>query len=156
MTSKTLLIAIAVLALAATSTSQDRHSGDWETLEGTWIFDISSPPAAPAQILTTFARGGTIVGEGNQAQPTLRSQWQGVWARRSYLEFSSTWRRWVFDAAGNFTGGNEFRMDIDVDPGLETFAGTVEVLTLDRAGTVTASRPGTFRATRLNVRRPNS
>jgi hypothetical protein len=153
-TRRIVLTLLFVLAAAALSTSQDRRSGDFETLEGTWIFDLDAPPTPPAQILTTFARGGTIIGDGNNAQPSLRSSWHGVWTRRSYLEFTSTWRRWNFDAAGIFTGSNEFRMDIAVDRGLEAFSGTVEILTLDRAGTVTASRPGTFRAARVNVRRP--
>lgn len=144
------------LGIAALSNSQDRRSADFETLEGTWILDIAAPPTPPAQILTTFARGGTIVADGNNAQPTLRSPWHGVWARRSYLEFASTWRRWNFDAGGNFVGGNEFRMDIRVDGALDTFTGSVEILTLDRAGTATASRQGTFRATRVNVRVPGS
>lgn len=155
-TKRILLCVMLALAVAAVSHSQDRRSGDFETLEGTWIVDLNAPPTPPAQILTTFARGGTIVADGNNAQPVLRSPWHGVWARRSYLDFTSTWRRWNFDAAGNFVGANEFRMDIGVDNSLETFSGTVEIVTLDRAGTVTASRPGAFRATRVNVRRPSS
>ncbi len=154
-THRIVLTLLFVLAVAALSTSQDRRSADFETLEGTWILDLNAPPTPPAQLLTTFARGGTIVADGNNAQPVLRSPWHGVWARRSYLDFTSTWRRWNFDAAGNFVGGNEFRMDINVDRALETFSGTVEILTLDRAGAVTASRSGTFGATRVNVRRPS-
>ncbi|MGH9720165.1 MAG: hypothetical protein ACRD8O_08130 [Bryobacteraceae bacterium] len=143
-----------VLGLAALSMSQDRRSADFETLEGTWILDLNAPPVA-TQILTTFARGGTIVAEGNATQPILRSSWYGVWARRAYLDFTSTWQRWNFDAAGNFASRSELRMDIHVDGRLETFSGTVEVLSLDRAGNVTATRPGTFRATRLNPKGPN-
>lgn len=78
-----------------------------------------------------------------------------MWAPASYLDFTSTWQRWNYDAAGNFTGRAELRLDIDVDRGLESFTGTVAVVTLDRAGAVTATRPGAFRATRLNVRGPN-
>jgi hypothetical protein len=153
-TYRIVLALLVVLAAPALSTSQDRRSADFETLEGTWVLDLNAPPTPPAQLLTTFARGGTIIANGNNAQPVLRSSWHGVWARRNYFDFSSTWRRWNFDAAGAFTGANEFRMDITVERSLETFIGTVEILTLDRTGTVTASRMGTFRATRVNVRRP--
>ena len=155
-THKIVLALLIVLTAPALSTSQDRRGADFETLEGTWVLDLNAPPTPPAQILTTFARGGTIVANGNNAQPVLRSPWHGVWERRSYFEFTSTWRRWNFDAAGTFTGGNEFRMDITVERSLETLTGTVEILTLDRAGTVTATRSGAFRATRVNVRRPAS
>jgi len=144
-----------VLALAALSTSQDRRSRDFETLEGAWIIDIDVPPAPRAQILATFARGGTIVADGNAANPVLRSSWHGLWTPRSYLDFTSTWRRWNFDAAGNVVGATEFRLDIDVDRRLEAFSGTVEARILDRAGSLTASRPGAFRATRLNIQRPS-
>lgn len=152
---KLVLGSLFVLALAGVGASQDRHSVDFETLEGTWIVEINAPPTAPALILTTFARGGTVVGNGNNAQPVLRSAWQGVWERNSYRDFTSTWRRWNFDAAGNFTGGNELRIAVHVDAPLETFTGAVDVLTLDQAGNVTATRPGTLRATRLNVRAPS-
>ena len=151
---KSLLAGLFVLGLAAVLSSQDRRSADFETLEGTWVIELNAPPTPTAEILTTFARGGTVIGNGNNASPVLRSAWQGVWARRSYLDFFSTWRRWNFDAAGAFTGGNEFRMDIHVQSDLETFSGTVEILTLDRTGTVTATRPGAFTARRLNVRGP--
>jgi hypothetical protein len=143
-----------ILGVAGLSISQDRRSGDFETLEGTWILDINAPPAAPATILTTFARGGTLIGDGNAANPALRSAWHGVWARRSYLEFSSTWLRWNYDAAGNFTGASEFRMDLNVDRGLDSFTGSVDVLTLDRGLVTTATRPGTIRARRYGLKRP--
>jgi len=45
-------------------------------------------------------------------------------------------------------------MSIQADRPLETFAGTVEVLTLDAAGNVTATRPGTLRARRVALREP--
>lgn len=144
-----------VVMIAALPRSQDRHSADFETLEGTWILTLNAPPAAPAELLTTFIRGGAIVANGNNAMPSLRSAWQGEWMRLAYFDFISTWRRWNFDAAGAFVGANEFRMDITVDRSLESLSGTVQVLTLDRAGTVTASRPGTFTATRLKIFRPS-
>jgi hypothetical protein len=144
-----------VLVVGTLSKSQDRHSADFETIEGTWILVLNAPPAAPAELLTTFARGGAIVANGNNAQPVLRSAWQGVWMRKAYFDFVSTWRRWNFDASGAFIGANEFRMNINVDGSLESLSGTVEVLTLDRAGNVTASRPGTFTASRVLVREPN-
>lgn len=152
---RVVLTLLFVLVVAALPSSQDRHSADFETIEGTWILHLSAPPAAPAEILTTFTRGGAIVANGNNAQPALRSAWQGEWFRLSYFDFVSTWRRWNFDAAGAFVGANEFRMDISVDRSLESFTGIVEVLTLDRAGVVTARRPGTFSATRLTVIRPS-
>ncbi|MBI3049719.1 MAG: hypothetical protein HYY76_15550 [Acidobacteria bacterium] len=98
--------------------------------------------------------GGTAIANGNNAQPVLRSAWQGVWARNSYLDFTSTWHRWNFDAAGTFASRNELRMSIQVDRALETFTGTVEVLSLDQAGNVTATRPGTLRGRRLALRAP--
>lgn len=154
MTAQRVVLAVLfVLALVAGSSSQDRRSADFETLEGTWIMEISAPPVA-AQILTTFARGGTIIGDGNNVQPVLRSPWHGVWARNSFFDFTSTWQRWNFDAAGNFVNISELRMDIRVDRTLEIFTGNVEVLTLDRAGNVTASRPGTLRGRRLALRGP--
>lgn len=45
-------------------------------------------------------------------------------------------------------------MSIQVDGALESFTGSVEVLTLDQAGNVTATRPGTLRARRLALRGP--
>lgn len=147
------LVVLFVLALVAGSWSQDRRSADFETLEGTWVMDIIAPPVT-AQILTTFARGGTIVGDGNNAQPVLRSPWHGVWARNAFFDFTSTWQRWNFDAAGNFLNISELRMTIRVDRALETFTGHVEVLTLDRAGNVTATRPGTLRGRRLALTGP--
>lgn len=149
------IASLVLLALTGAASSQDRHSSDFETLEGTWIVEINAPPTAPALILTTFARGGTVIGNGNNAQPATRSAWQGVWTRNSYLEFTSAWQRWNFDAAGNFTNRNELRMIVRVDPALATFTADVDVLTLDAAGNVTATRPGTLRATRLNVRAPS-
>lgn len=155
MTAQRVVLAVLfVLTLVAASSSQDRRSADFETLEGTWIVELLAPPTPPAMLLTTFARGGTALANGNNVQPVLRSAWQGVWARNAYLEFTSTWQRWNFDAAGNFTTRNELRMSIHVDGTLETFTGTVEVLSLDAAGTVTATRPGTLRGRRLALRGP--
>lgn len=151
---KVVLASLMVFVFAAVAASQDRRSADFATLEGTWIVEITAPPTAPALILTTFARGGTVVGNGNNAQPMLRSAWQGVWERSSYLDFTSTWQRFNFDAAGTYTTRNEFRMSVHVDGTLETFTGAVEVLTLDQAGNVTATRPGRLRATRLNIKPP--
>ena len=139
-----------VLALAALSMSQDRRSPDFETLEGTWI--IGQPPGI--QILATFARGGTVVAATTAANPVLRSSSQGVWARRSYLDFTSTWRQWDFDAAGNLVGARDLRLDITVDRALGTFSGTGELLILDLAGTVTSRSPRALRATRLNLQGP--
>lgn len=154
MTARRIVLAVLfVLALVAVSSSQDRRSADFETLEGTWIMDIIAPPVT-AQILTTFARAGTIVGDGNNSQPVLRSPWHGVWTRNAFFDFTSTWQRWNFDAAGNFVSISELRMAIRVDRGLETFTGDVEVLTLDRAGNVTATRPGALRGRRLALRGP--
>jgi hypothetical protein len=154
MAHKVVLASLMVFVFTAVAVSQDRRSADFETLEGTWIVEIIAPPTAPALILTTFARGGTVVGNGNNAQPVLRSAWQGVWARNSYLDFTSTWQRWNFNAAGAYTTRNELRIGVQVDGTLETFTGAVEVLTLDQGGNVTATRPGTLRATRLNLKPP--
>lgn len=152
---KVVVTSLLVFVLVAVVASQDRRSADFETIEGTWIVEINAPPTAPALILTTFARGGTVIGNGNNAQPTLRSAWQGVWARDSYLDFTSTWQRWNFDAAGNFTTRNELRIAVHVDAKLETFTGNVDVMTLDQSGNVTATRPGTLRATRVNIKPPS-
>ena len=84
----------------------------------------------------------------------LRSAWQGVWARNAYLDFTSAWHRWNFDAAGSFASRNELRMNIQVDRALETLTGTVDVLSVDQAGNVTATRPGTLRARRLALTGP--
>lgn len=148
------LVVLFVLALVAGSSSQDRRSADFETLEGTWIVELNAPPTPTALLLTTFARGGTVIANGNNAQPVLRSAWQGVWRRNAYLDFTSTWHRWNFDAAGNFTNRNELRMSLQVDGALETFTGTVEVLGVDQAGNVTATRSGTMRGRRLALTGP--
>ena len=38
------LAVLFVLALVAGSSSQDRRSADFETLEGTWIVELNAPP----------------------------------------------------------------------------------------------------------------
>jgi hypothetical protein len=45
-------------------------------------------------------------------------------------------------------------MTLQVDGALETFTGTVEVLGVDQAGNVTATRPGTLRGRRLALTGP--
>lgn len=59
--------------------SQDRRSGDFETLERTWNVVVTPVGRPGAQILATYARAGTVVADGNAAQPALRGPWHGVW-----------------------------------------------------------------------------
>lgn len=154
-TQKMFFALLFVLAVTALSTSQDRRSRDFETIEGTWIVDLTpAPPRRPQQILVTFARGGTLVADANAARPTLRSPWHGVWARLSYLDFITTWERWEFDEAGRFAGRAEDRMAIAVDGTLETFSGNSKSFAFDQSGNLVASADATFRATRVNVKAP--
>lgn len=143
---------LAVFGVAALSNSQDRASREFETLEGTWIVDITPTGQATRQILTTFARGGTVTGNGNNPMPTLRSPWQGVWTRVTYRDFVATLERWNFDAAGNPTGKTELRQVIVVDPSLNQFTGRSKTLVFDVAGNLTSTTDATFRATRSQVK----
>lgn len=148
------LTVLFVLATAAFSTSQDRRSGDWETLEGTWIVD-GFPVGFPPRVgFITYARGGTVTAFSNAARPATRSPSYGVWARRSYLEFVETSESWRFDAEGTFIGRSEERRIILVDRKLETFSGTQQTWIYDAAGRLVSTVPGTFRGTRVNVKAP--
>lgn len=61
-----------------------------------------APLAAPAQILTTFVRGGTIRQTATRRSPFCEARGAGCGpARTSFLDFTSTWQRWNYDAAGN-------------------------------------------------------
>jgi hypothetical protein len=146
-----LVTAVVVVALAGAAATQDRHSGDWETLEGTWNLDVTPVGRPPAQILTTFSRGGTTTGNGNAANPSRRSPWQGVWSRITYLDFASTWERYDFDADGNWTGRAEFRQSIRVSPSLEEYTGRSQTRMFDRAGNLLSVTEGTLHARRVNV-----
>ena len=135
-----------VLGIAVLSNSQDRRSGDFETLEGTW--NIVTTPTG-TQVLATYSRGGTLTADGNVASP---GPCHGVWKRLSYLDFSSTCERFDFDAAGNWVGRTEYRQSIRVSSNLEEFSGRVQFRVFDRLDTPRTTGEGTLQGTRVNVK----
>lgn len=153
-TQRIFLTVLFVLTATALSTSQDRRSGDWETLEGTWIVEGTAVGFAPRLGWFTFARGGTITAFSNAPAPTSRSPSYGVWARRSYLEFLATFGSWRFNAAGNSTGRQEDRMAITVDRRLETLSADGQTLFYDVSGNLVNTVRVTYRGTRVNVKAP--
>lgn len=153
-TQRIFLTVLFVLTATALSTSQDRRSGDWETLEGTWIVEGTAAGFPPRSAFFTYARGGTVTAFSNAPAPTTRSPSYGVWVRRSYLEFLATLDSWTFNAAGNSTGRREERMDIRVDRALETFSANGQTWIYDASDNLVSTVRVTFRGTRVNVKAP--
>lgn len=121
---------------------------DRAQIDGAWDVEVTlrvnAPDCANAAIvgvgpnpfrsLNTFHRGGTMSEFGTRSPPSTRTSGHGVWSRTGSHGFQYRYLFYSFDANGLLVATFDWRADLVLAPGGETFQGISRLVRTDLSG----------------------
>jgi hypothetical protein len=119
-------------------------------LAGSWKSLIIVADRPPLTTLITFISDGTLI-QTSSDHPT-RSPGHGAWAQTGERDYTFSFERLVFDAAGTFTETQKASARLTLAEDGDAYTGEITSEFFDLAGTLLrAGRPSEMQATRLTV-----
>jgi hypothetical protein len=130
---------------AATAAAASDNS---RSITGTWTVTVQpAVPSTPSfQSTITFTSAGGVV---EATSKRVSSGGIGAWTRTGDGHFSVTFRKYLFDANGNFSGSAVIAEDDVVDPNGTSYSGHATTNQFDKNGNATGSFTSTSQAQRM-------
>ena len=123
-----ILLSLAITALAAGCAMPKATGETGRGLIGAWVV-TASRPAGVGKNLLTFSSDGTFFRSGD-THPVLSGA-HGAWKRVGDGEFDATYIAFRFDEKGKWIGSTKTRIHIVAGPGDNEFTGVAKVSTRD-------------------------
>jgi len=147
----TALLAGVALAGSGCSTAATAAaaSDSSRSITGTWTVTVQPGiPSTPSfQSTITFTSAGGVV---EATSKRVSSGGIGAWTRTGNGQFSVTFRKYLFDANGNFSGTAVIAEDDVVDPNGTSYSGHATTKQFDKNGQPTGSFTSTSQAERMS------
>ena len=170
-TGGSLLVAVAILALAHLSAYSQKTAGEFDSinrdavsladnggkgsraLEGTWNVVVTIRNCQTGTAITSFKamdlfiQGGSVV-DTNAAPPSTRGPGFGSWEFLGDHNFRTTLRFYLYNLDGSFAGVRRIAQEISVGEDNNTWESTVGITVFNPAGDQVATACGTSAAVR--------